>query len=66
MECLVDCELAVGAEYQVISSGDLVDPLVVIIGDDSELVCGRPVVASDDEVIELDVWGEFLMSSEGI
>lgn len=57
MESLVDSELAVGAEDEVIPSGDLVHFLVVVIGDDGELVGGWSVVTSDDEVTELGVWG---------
>lgn len=66
LECLVDGELAVGAKDQVVSSGDLVDFLVVVIGDDGELVGGRSVVASDDEVPELGVWRQALGTCEGI
>lgn len=66
MEGLVDCELSVGAEDQVVSSGDLVDFLVVVIGDDSELVGGWSIVSCDYEVTELYVWREDLWSCEGI
>lgn len=66
LEGLVDCELSEGAEDQVVSTGDLVDVLVVVIGDDSELVGGWSVVSCDDEVPELDVLGEYLGTCEGI
>ena len=63
-EGLVDGELAVGAEDQIVSSGDLVDLLVMVIGDDGELVRRRAVVSCDDKVPEVDILGEGLGAGE--
>ena len=48
----INGELAVGAINKIIPANDLIDPLVVVVDDDSQLISDGPIISGHDKIPE--------------